>query len=266
MIVSNVPASNVTTSNVTVSTAISPNKTAPTIVLTNDDGIAAPGIAALHQAVVSLSGLDATVGIVAPDQHLSGCSHQINRGGTISVDQQAEQRYAIGGTPADCTRVANHLYPQLDWLLAGINNGGNLGADTYVSGTVAAVREATLLRIPAIAISHYKSRHMSINWETAIRHTARVLTVLMDKSLEPGQFWNVNLPSLQESAPEPEIVFCSVCTQPLPIESSLESGQFRYTGAYQDRPRDIGADVDVCFSGSISISKVSLWEEPVAIN
>ncbi|WP_322744939.1 5'/3'-nucleotidase SurE [Leptolyngbya ectocarpi] len=235
-------------------------KTAPsTIVLTNDDGIDAPGIDALHQAVVSLSGRDATVGIVAPDQHLSGCSHQINRGGAIPVAQQAAQRYAIGGTPADCTRVANHLYPQLDWLLAGINSGGNLGADTYVSGTVAAVREATLLRIPAIAISHYKARHRSINWQTAAQQTARVLGVLMDKSLEPGQFWNVNLPSLDESAPDPEIVFCSVCTQPLPTASSLESGRFRYTGIYQDRPRDPGADVDVCFAGSISVSKVSLW-------
>lgn len=230
-----------------------------TIVLTNDDGIDAPGIHALYQAVVNLSDPDALVGVVAPDQHLSGCSHQINRGGTISVAQLAEQRYAIGGTPADCTRIARHLYPQVDWLLAGINNGGNLGADTYVSGTVAAVREATLLRIPAIAISHYKARHRSINWQAAAQQTARVLTILMNESLEQGQFWNVNLPSLEASAPEPEIIFCSVCTQPLPTASSLESGQFRYTGTYQDRPRDPGADVDVCFSGCISVSKVSLW-------
>ncbi len=233
--------------------------TNPTIVLTNDDGINAPGIQALYEATIELSTQDATVGIVAPDQHLSGCSHQINRGGAISVKQQTERRYAISGTPADCTRVAHHLYPKLDWVISGINDGGNLGADTYVSGTVAAVREATLLRVPAIAISHYKSRHISIDWEVAARRTARVLTVLMDNPLNPGQFWNVNLPALAPSAPEPEIVFCSVCTQPLPTQSSLEAGQFRYTGAYQDRRRDPGADVDVCFSGSISVSKVSLW-------
>ncbi len=241
-----------------------------TIALTNDDGIDAPGIQALYQALIKLerptsvgdaphnSGL--SVGIIAPDQHLSGCSHQINRGGRpLSVEQRAEQHYAIGGTPADCTRVAHHLYPQLGWVLSGINDGGNLGADIYVSGTVAAAREATLLRIPAIAISHYKSRNTVIDWERAAHRVARVLNMLMERPLNPGQFWNVNLPSVASSAPEPDIVFCPVCTQPLPTSSSLDSGQFRYTGNYQERQRDPGADVDVCFSGNISVSQISLW-------
>ena len=228
------------------------------IALTNDDGIDAPGIQALYQAVdVAVGG--SSIGIVAPNQHLSGCSHQINRGGAISVEQRAKQRYAIGGTPADCARVAHHLYPQLGWLLSGINDGGNLGADIYVSGTVAAAREATLLRIPAIAISHYKSRNASIDWDLASRRVVRVLKVLMERSLKPGQFWNVNLPSIPASAPDPDIIFCPVCTQPLPTASNLDGGQFRYTGTYQDRPRDSGADVDVCFAGNISISQISLW-------
>ncbi|MEM9980657.1 MAG: 5'/3'-nucleotidase SurE, partial [Cyanobacteria bacterium P01_D01_bin.2] len=94
----------------------------PRIILTNDDGIDAPGIEALHQA---LDTIGASTGMVAPDQPLSGCSHQINRGGAIAVTQRSEQRYAVSGTPADCTRVAKHLYPELDWVLAGINNGGN---------------------------------------------------------------------------------------------------------------------------------------------
>ncbi len=231
-----------------------------TIALTNDDGINAPGIQALHQAIASLNRAPTqAIGIVAPDQPLSGCSHQINRGGLITVEQQAEQRYAIGGTPADCTRVAHHLYPQLGWLLSGINNGGNLGADIYVSGTVAAAREATLLRIPAIAISHYKARNASIDWEVAARRTARVLDVLMEQPLASGQFWNVNLPSVAPNHPEPDIVFCPVCTQPLPTPSSLEGGKFCYTGDYQDRRRDANADVDVCFSGKISISQIALW-------
>ncbi|MEA5462788.1 5'/3'-nucleotidase SurE [Leptothoe sp. PORK10 BA2] len=249
-----------------------------TIALTNDDGIDAPGIQALHQALIHRLDLFAgiSVGIVAPDQHLSGCSHQINRGGPISVEQRVTQqspiggtatevgrvtthRYAIGGTPADCTRVAHHLYPQLDWVLSGINDGGNLGADIHVSGTVAAAREATLLRIPAMAISHYKSRNATIDWDVAARRVVRVLNVLMERPLNPGQFWNVNLPSVDSSGPEPAIVFCPVCTQPLPTPSSLISGQFRYTGTYQDRHRDPGADVDVCFGGNISVSQISLW-------
>ncbi|MBT9311164.1 5'/3'-nucleotidase SurE [Leptothoe kymatousa] len=236
-----------------------PHKVLTNIVLTNDDGIDAPGIEALYQAIASISD-DTTIGVVAPDQHLSGCSHQINRGNcAIDVKQQAPQRYALGGTPADCTRVAHHLYPKLNWLLSGINSGGNLGADIYVSGTVAAAREATLLRVPAISFSQYKNQSIPIDWERATHQTARVLKVLMDKPIAAGQFWNVNLPLNSPSQTEPDIVFCPVCTQPLPTESSLEAGQFRYTGTYKNRRRDPGADVDVCFSGNISVSKVCLW-------
>ncbi|MEO1619557.1 MAG: 5'/3'-nucleotidase SurE, partial [Cyanobacteria bacterium J06632_3] len=72
------------------------------LVLTNDDGIDAPGIRALQAAVTELG---KTV-IVAPDSHLSGCSHQMNRGGTLAIDRRADAEYAIGGTPADCSRVA----------------------------------------------------------------------------------------------------------------------------------------------------------------
>ncbi|NEQ49567.1 MAG: 5'/3'-nucleotidase SurE [Leptolyngbya sp. SIO3F4] len=229
-----------------------------TVALTNDDGINAPGIQALHQAITSLSSTT-NISVVAPNKHLSGCSHQINRGGPISVEQQPQQHYAVGGTPADCTRIAHHLHPHMDWLISGINNGGNLGADIYVSGTVAAAREATLLRIPAIAISHYKARDTSINWEIAAQRAARVLNILIKEPLSPGEFWNVNLPSVDTDQAEPDLVFCSVCTQPLPTPSNLEAGIFRYTGGYQERQRDPGADVDVCFSGNISVSKIVLW-------
>ena len=115
------------------------------LVLTNDDGIDAPGIQALQAAT---AGLGKSV-IVAPDTHLSGCSHQLNRGGAIPIEQRSDSAYAIGGTPADCSRVAlSHLYPEADWVLSGINAGGNLGSDTYVSGTVAAVqRRVGFLRL-----------------------------------------------------------------------------------------------------------------------
>jgi hypothetical protein len=109
-----------------------------TILLTNDDGIDAPGIRALQAALPGQN-----TAIVAPDAPLSGCSHQINRGGPLPIQQRGAAEYAIGGTPADCTRVGvSYLYPQAQWVLSGINAGGNLGADIHVSGTVAAVREA----------------------------------------------------------------------------------------------------------------------------
>ena len=226
-----------------------------TFVLTNDDGIDAPGIAALKQALGDRPSIT-----VAPDQPLSGCSHQLNRGGSIAIKAQGTQRYAIGGTPADCTRVAvSHLCPGATFVLSGINAGGNLGADIYVSGTVAAVREATLLRVPGIAISQYIYRRHPIDWSRSIQLAARVIDKLITLPQPEGTFWNVNLPYLPPETPDPEMVFCNPCTQPLPTEFAIENGEFRYVGQYGDRLRDPNADVDVCFSGQISITQIRLW-------
>jgi 5'-nucleotidase len=240
------------------------------IILTNDDGIEAPGIRALQKALATQT----DIAIIAPNQPFSGCSHQMNRGGPIAIEARDDHEYAIGGTPADCTRVGvSHLYPQAKWVISGINAGGNLGSDVYVSGTVAAVREAALLRIPGIAISQYIHRGAAIDWPRATRLAQQVLTQLMQEPPLPGRFWNVNLPHalpqasaepseyLPEQTPEPmpDIVFCPLCTQPLPTDYHIEDNQFRYTGKYADRWRDPGADVDVCLSGQISVTEIRLW-------
>lgn len=226
-----------------------------TFVLTNDDGIDAPGIYALQQALQGRPH-----GIVAPDVPLSGCSHQINRGGPIAIERRGEHAYAIGGTPADCTRVAlSHLYPEAQWVLSGINAGGNMGADVYVSGTVAAVREATLLRKPGIAFSHYIRQRRPIDWAVATRLVSKVLDKLLVEPLEPGCFWNVNLPHLSPSDPDPAMVQCPACTQPLPTDYVVENSQFRYVGSYSARSRDPGSDVEVCFNGQISLTQICLW-------
>lgn len=226
-----------------------------TIVLTNDDGIDAPGIRALHQALGSRA-----AAIVAPDRPLSGCSHQLNRGGPILLAPRHSSEYAIGGTPADCTRVAlSHLYPQARWLLSGINAGGNLGADIHVSGTVAAVREATLLRVRGIALSHYIHRGRPIDWALATRLATKVLDRLLAHPLETGQFWNVNLPHVTTADPEPELVFCPLCTQPLPTDFIVDGNQFHYVGDYSQRRCDPGSDVAVCFGGHISVTRIDLW-------
>ncbi|MEO1127758.1 MAG: 5'/3'-nucleotidase SurE [Cyanobacteria bacterium J06639_16] len=226
-----------------------------TFVLTNDDGIDAPGIAALRQAIGDRPSMT-----VAPDQPLSGCSHQINRGGPIPIKPKQEGHYAIGGTPADCTRVAlSHLCSKATFVLSGINAGGNLGADIYVSGTVAAVREAALLRVPGIAISQYIYQRRPIDWSRSIQLAAQVIDKLITLPQPEGTFWNVNLPWANPDRSEPDIVFCDACTQPLPTQFAIENGEFRYVGQYGDRLRDPGADVDVCFSGQISVTQVRLW-------
>jgi 5'-nucleotidase len=229
-----------------------------TYILTNDDGIDAPGLYALQEAL-SQYGITNSA-IVAPDKPLSGCSHQVTRGHPIAITPRNDRAIAIGGTPADCTRVAiSHLFPRARFVLSGINAGGNLGADVYVSGTVAAVREAALHRIPGIAFSHYIKRGQEIDWAIATRLVVKVLHELLDETWLEGCFWNVNLPHLSPTDPDPSIVFCNLCTQPLPIEYELDKTAIRYVGDYSLRPRDPEADVEVCFSGNIAVTQLRLW-------
>lgn len=226
-----------------------------TLILTNDDGVDAPGIRSLLQAV---SQFDRTV-IVAPIEHLSGCSHRVTTTAPIQVQRRSDVEYAIDGTPADCVRIAlSHLCADATWVLSGINSGGNLGADTYISGTVAAVREAALLRVPGVAISHFRQGRRPIDWDLAAHLTTTVLHDLLSRPVKSGSFWNVNLPHLQPGAPDPETVFCSPCTQPLPVNYRIEGDQFYYMGEYAKRQRDPGGDVEVCFSGRIAVTQIQL--------
>ncbi|MGF1512723.1 MAG: 5'/3'-nucleotidase SurE, partial [Elainellaceae cyanobacterium] len=190
----------------------------------------------------------------------SGCSHQLTRGHPIAIERRSDTAIALDGTPADCARVAvNALVPEAKYILSGINAGGNLGADVHVSGTVAAVREGLLHRVPGIAVSHYINKRQPIDWERAAQLTARVLALLLDKPHEPGTFWNVNLPHVATDGPDPDIVFCPLCSQPLPTDYQIESGAIRYVGDYSQRPRDQGSDVEVCFSGAIAVSQVRVY-------
>ncbi|NJL49402.1 MAG: hypothetical protein HC929_20605, partial [Leptolyngbyaceae cyanobacterium SM2_5_2] len=124
---------------------------------------------------------------------------------------------------------------------------------------VPAVREAALLRVPGIAISHYIHNRRPIDWALATQLTTQVLDTLMTNPLPPGCFWNVNLPHLSAGDPAPDLVFCSACTQPLPTEYRVEGGQFHYVGEYGRRRHDPESDVAVCFSGQIAVTKLCLW-------
>ncbi|WP_017716930.1 5'/3'-nucleotidase SurE [Kamptonema formosum] len=222
-----------------------------TLILTNDDGIDAPGIRALHKA------LNGTGILVAPKEEWSGCGHRVTTS-LIRVHQRSATEYAVAGTPADCTRLAiTHLCPDVKWVLSGINAGGNLGADIYISGTVAAAREAALHGIGGVAISHYRKSRL-VDWDLAARWTAGVLADLLTRPLEAGTFWNVNLPHLLPGEPDPEVVFCPACTEPLPVNYRVEGDEYYYVGEYAKRRRAAGTDVDVCFSGKIAVTQLKL--------
>ena len=225
-----------------------------TLILTNDDGIDAPGIRALLKAVEGQK-----VIVAAPVDHLSGCGHQVTTTKAINVHRRSVTEYAIAGTPADCTRIAlSHLCPEAKFVLSGINAGGNMGADVYISGTVAAVREAAFHGVNGIAISHYLKGKKNVDWDTAARWTKQVLADLMNRSPEVGTYWNINLPHLEPGDPDPEVVFCKPSTQPLPVNYRVEGDDYYYVGKYAQRDRTSGTDVDVCFAGKIAVTRLRL--------
>lgn len=224
-----------------------------TIILTNDDGIDAPGIRALQNAIA-----EETI-IVAPNKQYSGCGHQVTTHRGMQLVQKTNQEYALDGTPADCTRIAiNQIAKETKLVLSGINAGGNLGTDVYISGTVAAVREAAIHDIPGIAISHWIKKPLEIDWTVATRWTSQVITDLLSRSLPPKSFWNVNLPHLEKNQPEPKIILCELSTDPLPVNFRFEQGSYYYYGEYAKRDRAPGTDVDICFSGNIAVTLIKL--------
>jgi 5'-nucleotidase len=228
---------------------------ARTLILTNDDGVEAPGLQALWQASARLGERF----VVAPVGPQSGCGHAVTTQRPIRIERREAGRIAVHGTPADCVRLGiHHLSPNTTWILAGINAGGNLGVDVHHSGTVAAVREAVIHGVPGIAISHYIARGRMIDWELAAVRAARVLDELLKRPWEPGSFWNVNLPHPEPGGAEPEIVFCRLDPSPLPLSFRLEGDMAKYDGDYQARSRVPAADVDSCFRGRITVSQIRL--------
>ena len=223
--------------------------------LTNDDGIKAPGLAMLAQA---LSGLGQVV-VVAPTAPLSGCSHQVSTQRPLQVTEVAAGWHAVDGTPADCIRLGLlHLAPDADWVMAGINDGGNLGVDVYMSGTVAAAREAALFGKPAIAFSQYRRTREPAAGSATIPMVKRVVERLQEPPPRPGAFWNVNFPDPETRDETPEIVICPLDSTHLPVRYEIQSGRFHYCGIYQERAYKQGADVNVCFSGRIAVTQILL--------
>lgn len=224
--------------------------------LTNDDGIDAPGLAALERAIAPLG----TLYLVAPAREHSMCGHRVTTHPPIRVTPTGERRWAVDGTPADCVRIALHaLDLKPDWVLSGVNAGGNLGQDIVISGTVAAAREAAYHGLPALALSHYLIRGLEVDWSRVSRWAAELFTRYSAEPLADGEFWNLNLPHLPPGdLPLPETVPCPLARSPLGVQYEATPEGFRYTSNYAARPQDPGSDVAICFGGRVAVSRLRL--------
>lgn len=237
------------------------------VLLTNDDGIDAPGLAALEAAC---RGWACRVLVVAPKEPHSGCGHRVTTDRPLVLEQVGPDRFHVDGTPADCVRLALTMLvrspgdpgggaeerPTVDWVFSGINAGGNLGVDVHHSGTVAAAREAALHGVRALAASHYHRREEPIDWDRAAAWMAAVLAEVVPLPLESGEFWNVNLPHpLGGAAARPPVVQCRIDPSPLPLGYANGPDGWRYRSRYQERQRVPDGDVAACFGGAISLSR-----------
>jgi 5'-nucleotidase len=179
------------------------------VLLTNDDGIEARGLKLLHRIV---RGLCRDVWIVAPEVEQSGASHSLTLHRPLRVRRLGPRRFAVDGTPTDCVLLAlktliRDKRPTL--VISGINGGANLGDDVTYSGTVAAAMEATLLGVPAIALSMTFRDRTKIQWGTAERHAPKVIRRLVAQPWPKNTLINVNFPDL----PAAEVSGISVARQ-----------------------------------------------------
>ncbi len=225
------------------------------ILVTNDDGIGADGLAVLAKAAAQFG----EVYTVAPIGAKSGCSHQVTSHDPVRMEEHGLCRWAIGGFPADCVRVAlQHLNIKPDWVFSGVNHGGNLGVDVYLSGTVAAVREGAIYGIPGIGFSHYRKKDRDFDWDCVARNLPKVIEHVFAKHREVGDFWNVNFPHLTEEEGQPPLVDCRLDTAPMAFQWRHQDMTLEYLSEYHARPRTPGGDVATCFGGGIAIAKLRL--------
>ncbi len=170
------------------------------ILLTNDDGIFAPGLAAIYKELVRVG----DVMVVAPASSQSGASHSITYKEPLVCNKVDINGlftgFSVQGSPADCVKLACMQLCEgpIDLLVAGINNGANAGINIYYSGTVAAAMEGAFLKIPAVAMSLASEEKM--DFESAAEYCTKILEELMP--LNSGEVINVNIPQLSKGRPK----------------------------------------------------------------
>ncbi len=170
------------------------------ILLTNDDGIDAPGLKVLERIASQLAN---EVWVVAPLLDQSGTSHSLSLHAPLRLSYHGTRRFAVTGTPGDCIAVAlgyllNHDKPDL--ILSGVNRGANLGTETVFSGTVGAAMTGLLFGIPSIALSQAFTDRIAVPWGNALKHGAPVIEQLMAMEWAQDVCLNVNFPSCAPTA------------------------------------------------------------------
>jgi 5'-nucleotidase len=239
------------------------------ILITNDDGINAPGLAVLHAIATEVAGPDGEVWTVAPAFEQSGVGHCISYVQPTMIAELSPRRYAAEGSPADC--VLAGLYDVLkdtppDLVLSGVNRGNNAAENVLYSGTVGGAMEAALQGLPAIALSQYygpENANAPDPFEAAAHHGADVVRALWDQGhwdrSDYRVFYNVNFPPLPAAAVKGRRVtaqgFRKGTNFGMDAHIAPNGRRFLWiTGGPQDVPTAPGTDAHANLEGYISIT------------
>jgi 5'-nucleotidase len=231
------------------------------ILVSNDDGVRAPGIAALAQELKSIG----EVTIVAPAENQSGKGHSISITDPVYVDELTLpgglQALSATATPASCVKLAllSLLKERPHLVVSGINRGYNLGRTTYVSGTVGAAREGAFHGVPAIASSMDAANGWS-DYTAAARATAEIARLVKEQGLPPGVFLNVNVP-----AGVPKGIRWATQSALIGEETWVEHknprGRRYFWNDYRDSTKDAeGTDVALTAAGYVAVVPLRAME------
>ncbi len=241
------------------------------ILLTNDDGINAPGLKVLEDIAAEIAGPTGEVWVVAPAFEQSGVSHCISYAGSTMVSELAPRRWAAEGSPADCVLAGlYHVLPDRpDLILSGVNRGNNSGENTLYSGTIGGALEGALQGIPSIALSQfYGPRNVGLEnqFEAAAAHGVDVVRRLIDHgdwtSGDWERLYNVNFPPI----PAAEVTGVDIVRQGrrpttrFGMESQTAPNGRTYlwvTGGAQDEDTGPDSDVRSNVEGAISVTPMT---------
>jgi 5'-nucleotidase len=239
------------------------------ILITNDDGITAPGLEVLTQIATELAGPKGEVTTVAPAFEQSGVGHCISYTHPMMISKLGPRRYAVEGSPADCVLVG--LYEVLggrkpDLVLSGVNSGNNAGENVLYSGTVGGAMEAALHGIPAIALSQYmgpKTGKLPQAFDAAATHGAALVRRMLDHAMWDSAdyrlFYNVNFPPVAGA----DVLGQRVCPMgfrrdvAFGVQAQISPSGRKFLwikGGGQQTPTLPGTDVTLLLEGYITIT------------
>jgi 5'-nucleotidase len=233
------------------------------ILLTNDDGIHAEGIAVLRRIARALSD---DVWVVAPETDQSGLAHSLSLNDPLRLREIDERHFALRGTPSDCVIMAVRriLGGKPDLILSGVNSGRNVADDVTYSGTVAGAIEGTLLGVPSVALSQaftFAGKRI-VPWATAEKYGPEVVRKLIAFGFPDGIVYNVNFPDCQpDTVAGIRVTGQGKLTHGLHIDERVDGRGNPYFWLAYRREKPLiapGTDLDALASDAVSVTPLRL--------